>query len=82
MTVPTFPSMKAARLQALLETKLGYRVDAQRGSHKKMVSNRGYPRLTFAFHDGVEVPAMLVRKILVKDVGLSSEEAAHLLGLR
>lgn len=77
----TFPSMKAAKLQSLLEVKLGYSVKAQRGSHKKMVSAAGHPQLTFAFHDGAEVPPGLVRKILVKDVGLTADAAAQLLGL-
>jgi predicted RNA binding protein YcfA (HicA-like mRNA interferase family) len=73
--------MKAAKLQALLETKLGYSVSAQRGSHKKLVSSAGYPQLTFAFHDGAEVPPGLIRKILTKDVGISLDAAAKLLGL-
>ena len=38
--------------------------------------------LIFAFHDGVEVPPGLVRKILIKDVGLAEDEAIKLLGLK
>jgi hypothetical protein len=34
-----------------------------------------HPPLTFTFHDGATIPAGLVRKILVKDVGLGEEEA-------
>ena len=68
-------------MQSLLETQLGYAVDRQRGSHKRMVSTLGHPPLTFAFHDGVEIPKGLVRKILVKDVGLTLEAAAQLLGI-
>lgn len=73
--------MKAAKLQSLLESELGYFIKAQRGSHKKMASRDGHPQLTFAFHDGDEVPPGLVRKILVKDVGLAAEAASQLLGL-
>lgn len=73
--------MKAAKLQSLLEAKLGYSVKAQKGSHKKMASESGYPQLTFAFHGGAEIPPGLVRKILVKDVGLDADAAAQLLGL-
>lgn len=73
--------MKAAALQGLLETELGYYVDSQRGSHKKMKSTAGHPPLTFAFHDGVEISKGLVRKILTKDVGLSLEAATQLLGI-
>jgi hypothetical protein len=38
-----------------------------------------HPPLTFAFHDGATIPASLVRKILIKDVGLDEEEARKLL---
>ncbi|WP_240423854.1 type II toxin-antitoxin system HicA family toxin [Microbacterium halotolerans] len=75
-----FPSMKASKLQKLLERELGYWVDSTRGSHKKMKSN-DYPTLTFSFHNGVEVPKGLVRKTLLKDVGLTEDEAARLLGI-
>jgi hypothetical protein len=39
----------------------------------------GYPPLTFAFHDKATIPAGLVRKILVRDVGLAEDEARKLL---
>jgi predicted RNA binding protein YcfA (HicA-like mRNA interferase family) len=73
------PSMKAKRLLAVLERQpLGYEVIRQSGSHRRMRSP-GRPPLTFAFHDGATVPAGLVRKILIKDVGLDEEEARKLL---
>lgn len=39
----------------------------------------GYPPLTFAFHDEATIPAGLVRKILVRDVGLVEDDARKLL---
>lgn len=39
----------------------------------------GYPSLTFSFHDSATIPPGLVRKILIKDVGLTEEEALKLL---
>jgi hypothetical protein len=39
----------------------------------------GRPTLHLAFHDGQSIPPGLVRKILVKDVGLSGDEAMALL---
>jgi hypothetical protein len=39
----------------------------------------GPPPLTFAFHDKATIPAGLVRKILVPDVGLAEDEARKLL---
>ena len=38
-----------------------------------------YPPLTFAFHDKATIPAGLVRKILIKDIGLAEDEARKLL---
>lgn len=74
-----FPSMKAQRLLAVLERQpLGYEVVRQSGSHRRMQSP-GRPPLTFAFHDGATVPSGLVRKILVKDIGLDEEQARKLL---
>jgi predicted RNA binding protein YcfA (HicA-like mRNA interferase family) len=74
-----FPSMKAKRLLAVLEREpLGYEVARQSGSHRRMRSP-DHPPLTFAFHDGATIPGGLVRKILVRDVGLDEEEARKLL---
>ena len=39
----------------------------------------GRPPLTFAFHDKATIPSGLVRKVLVKDVGLAEDEARKLL---
>lgn len=77
--VSPFPSMKAKKVLAILERKpLGYRVARQSGSHRRMESP-AYPPLTFAFHDKATIPAGLVRKILVRDVGLAEDEARKLL---
>jgi predicted RNA binding protein YcfA (HicA-like mRNA interferase family) len=77
--VNPFPSMKARRLLAVLERQpLGYRVVRQAGSHRRLESS-DYPALTFAFHDKATVPAGLVRKILIRDVGLVEEQARKLL---
>lgn len=55
-----------------------HRVARQSGSHRRMESP-AYPPLTFAFHDKATIPAGLVRKILVRDVGLAEDEARKLL---
>jgi len=74
-----FPSMKAKRLLATLERKpLGYSVVRQSGSHRRLEAP-GRPVLTFAFHDKATIPSGLVRKILVRDVGLAEDEARKLL---
>lgn len=73
--------MKAGALERLLVRELGYFVDTQRGSHKKMKSTKGYPPLLFAFHDSQEIAPGLVRKILMKDIGLELSSAEALLGM-
>jgi hypothetical protein len=39
----------------------------------------GRPPLTFAFHDNATIPSSLIRKVLVRDVGLAEDEALKLL---
>jgi predicted RNA binding protein YcfA (HicA-like mRNA interferase family) len=74
-----FPSIKAKKLLAILErTPLNYRVVRQSGSHRRLESE-GRPSFTFAFHDKATIRPALVRKILVKDVGLAEDEARKLL---
>ncbi len=71
--------MKARRLLAILEREpLNYRVSRQSGSHRRMEAP-GRPPLTFAFHDKATVPPGVVRKVLVRDVGLAEAEARELL---
>ena len=75
-----FPSMKARELRRVLARRpLDYSSDRTAGSHETLTSAAGYPQLVFAFHDGETISPGLVRKILVKDVGLSLEEARRLL---
>lgn len=67
-------------LSVLCRPPLSYRVARQNGSHRRLVSDNGYPPLTFAFHESMTaVPPGLVRKILVKDVGLDADVALDLL---
>jgi len=71
--------MKWPQLKRVLERQpLGYRVTKQSGSHRTMESE-GRPTLWLAFHDRAELPPGLVRKIMVKDIGLSEEDALELL---
>jgi len=75
-----YPSMKAGDLLALLaRSPLSYQVVRSNGSHRRLESAAGYPPLTFAFHAGQTLPPGLVRKILVKDVGLTAAGARALL---
>ena len=73
-----YPSMKSADLYRILSS-LGYQTDRSNGSHKRMKAKE-YPPLTFAFHDGHTIPPRLVKKILIKDIGLSEDEIRNILG--
>jgi predicted RNA binding protein YcfA (HicA-like mRNA interferase family) len=59
---------------ALLQRELGYQIVRQRGSHRRLVAE-GRPPLTFAFHESASLSPGEVRDILVKQVGLSPDEA-------
>ena len=75
----SFPSLKARKLLAILAAQpLGYAVVRQAGSHRRLEAE-GRPPLMFAFHNSATIPGGMVRKILVKDVGLSDDEARGLL---
>lgn len=76
-----YPSMKAGKLLAiLLREPLNYEIARSNGSHRTLKSEL-YPRVIFAFHDGKTISPGLVRKVLEKDVGLTPEQAADILGL-
>jgi len=73
------PSMKARALLALLQREpLAYRVVRCAGSHRVLRSAHGYPQLVLSFHERVSVGGTMVRKILVRDVGLAEAEALAL----
>jgi len=77
-----FPSMRGKQLlRKLAAAPLSYQPPSTgtSGSHTKLVSQNGYPALLLAFHDSQELAPGLIRKILVKDVGLTVEEALDIL---
>ena len=57
---------------------LSYRIVRQSGSHRRLEAE-GRPPLTFSFHDRATIPPGMVRKILVKQIGLDEDEARRLL---
>ena len=74
-----FPSLKAKQLLAVLQREpLKYKVARQAGSHRRLEAH-GRPSFSFAFHDGATIRPSLVRKILIKDIGLAEDEALKLL---
>ena len=72
--------MKARQLlDVLARPPLRYRVVRQTGSHRRLRSADGYPPLTFAWHDRADIPPGVVRTVLVRQVGLSVQEALQCL---
>lgn len=77
--VPGFRAMSGKDMLALLERELGYVVVKGRGkgSHQ-ILRSPGRPQLTWALGKRDLAPVE-VRKILVKDVGLTMEEAKEVI---
>lgn len=74
-----FPSLGAKQMLAvLLREPLGYEIVRQKGSHRHLQAT-DRPPLLFSYHDRATVPPGVVRKILVKDVGLTVDEALDVL---
>ena len=69
----SWPSMKAKKLRALLRG-LGYHKVRGQGSHE-VLHAEGRPRIVYAFHSSATIPGGLVRNILVKQAGLTLDEA-------
>ena len=79
MAIPVsrFPARKARVVLRMLE-RIGYRVERQRGSHRKLVAEGRLP-IGFAFHDRSEVPPQALRRMLVERAGLTDDEIRQLL---
>jgi len=66
-----WPAAKAKRVLAAL-LRIGWNIKRQSGSHRTL-SRSGWPDVSFAFHDDVEIgPRMLVR--IAKHTGLKPED--------
>lgn len=75
--------MKAAAvLRLLTSAELGYQVQRQAGSHRKLVAPLHPERepIGFAFHDRATVPGWWLRRTLRQRAKLSDEQIRRLLG--
>jgi len=72
--------MKARRFKQLLCTALGYAEDrsSPSGSHVKLVAE-GRPDIRWAFHDKRELSPIEIKRILVRNVGLTLDEAREVI---
>lgn len=73
-----WPPMRADRLAALLERLCGRPV-RQKGSHRQFAKPDGTGTFTFAFSGQKTIPGGQVRRILIENAGLSSEQAREAL---
>jgi predicted RNA binding protein YcfA (HicA-like mRNA interferase family) len=80
--VADFPSLKAQQVLAVLKRKPLLYVEKpgkkRKGSHRHLVSSAGYPDVGFWAHDKDTLKGSVVKNILVKQVGLSEEDARKL----
>lgn len=73
-----YPSMDVKKFRRLL-ANLGYKNDGGgKGSHERLISDT-YPPLIFSGHARREMAGGLVKKILLKDIGLSDKQAKEAL---
>lgn len=73
-----YPSMDVKKLRRLLTT-LGYVATGNgKGSHERLIHGT-YPPLTFSGHSTKEISGGMVKKILLKDIGLTDEQAKEVL---
>ena len=72
-----FPALKARQVLRLL-ARLGYRIERQTGSHRKLVAPARLP-IGFAFHDRDDVPPRTLRYMLAERAGMTDSEIRDLL---
>ena len=81
VNVPGFRSIRPKEFKRLLKKKLGYTKvpGSDSGSHHTLRSS-GRPDITWAFHDSRnELAPIEVRNILVKQIGLTLEQAKEVM---
>jgi predicted RNA binding protein YcfA (HicA-like mRNA interferase family) len=57
-------------LRLLMRPPLSYRIIRQRGSHRRLASDRGYPPISYAYHDADTVGPAAIRRVLIRQIGL------------
>jgi len=76
----SFPSLKAKDLERIIEAVCGAPV-RQAGSHKQYRSPNGGGTFTYGFHGSDTVSPHMVRRILLRDLGLTKDEAKARVGM-
>lgn len=76
-----FPSMSARDFKRLLRRELGYAdvPGTQRGSHVSLDAP-GRARIRWAFHDGRTLAPREIKDVLLRQAGLTLEEALEVVG--
>lgn len=78
---PRFPSMKARKMRRVLRS-IGYRPlpGMGQGSHTVLGCD-GRGNILFAWHDKQTIPHFRVKSMLVKEAGMTVQEAREVLGI-
>lgn len=74
-----FPSLKTEQLEAIVREHCTF-VRKGKGSHR-IYENRAGHRFPFDFHRSATVNPILVRRVLLRDVGLTLEQAEQAVGI-
>lgn len=69
-----WPSLRGRELDRILRRICGEPIH-QKGSHRTFRNVRGTATFTFSYHDRDDIRGYVVRRILVSDAGLTSEQA-------
>ncbi|WP_196775527.1 type II toxin-antitoxin system HicA family toxin [Corynebacterium xerosis] len=74
--------MKATKLRGILKKELGYKVVPKRGKGSHTVyESEEYGRLVWGFHNKRNLAPREVRNVLVRQVGLTIEQAKEVLNV-
>ncbi|WP_197515244.1 type II toxin-antitoxin system HicA family toxin [Mycobacterium sp. 1245805.9] len=74
-----FPSLKTEQLEAIVREHCIF-IRRGKGSHRIYENHEGR-RFPLDFHAGDEVNPILVRRVLLRDVGLTLEQAEQAVGI-
>ena len=70
-----WPSMRGAEELERIVRKYCGKPIRQKGSHRRFQGRKR--KFTFTYHDGAEVNANNVRRVLIEDIGLSPDETSR-----
>ena len=74
-----FPSLKSKQfLKILMREPLNYSIVRIVGSHKTL-SSVTFPTISYSFHQNKEISGHVVKRILMKNIGLTQQQALEVI---